>query len=269
MSKLLSAPSSLIKLIENPVISSNFRTTTWIIIGGLLFPLLSTLLTTRITFFLSFLVILTRLIPTILVTTGTLPNDQLLSTVQRGRTAAMFPANDGTSTIDPASKGLALLILGVKITHPLGFFAPGAKQTGDHFTNLVADLNAHPTQHGWISGSVVQGIPDSSSSSSGHLTLIGYFKSMDALHRFAHGEMHREAWNWWNSNVKGMPYIGVYHEAYDVPAKSWEGIYLQTPKLGLGAGRVEVDDGTWRDMLVEAKGGVWKSSEGRMGRGEK
>lgn len=66
-----------------------------------------------------------------------------------------------------------------------------------------------------------------------------------------------------------MPYIGVYHEAYDVPAKSWEGIYVQTPRLGLGAGKVEVDDGKWGDMLVEARSGVWKSSEGRMGRSEK
>lgn len=66
-----------------------------------------------------------------------------------------------------------------------------------------------------------------------------------------------------------MPYIGVYHEVYDVPAKSWEGIYVQTPKLGLGAGKVELEDGTWGDMLVEARKGVWRSSEGRMGRSEK
>ncbi|QDS72021.1 hypothetical protein FKW77_002072 [Venturia effusa] len=268
MNKLLSAPASLIKFVENPVISSNFRTTTWLLLGALLYQTLSTLLTPRLTFFICFLALLIRLIPTLLTTTGHLPNTELLSTVQPGRTVSMFPADDGSKTISPASKGLAVLILGVKITHPLGFFAPGAKKTGEHFTNLVDELNAHPSQHGWISGSVVQGIP-SSSSSSGHLTLIGYFKSMDDLHRFAHGDMHREAWNWWNKEVKRLPHIGIYHEAYDVPAKSWEGIYVQTPKLGLGAGKVELEDGRWGDMLVEARSGVWKSSEGRMGRSEK
>jgi hypothetical protein len=91
---------------------------------------------------------------------------------------------------------------------------------------------------------------------------------MDDLHRFAHGDKHREAWNWWNKNVKSMPHIGVYHEAYDVPAKNWEAIYLQTPKLGLGGGKVEMGDGTWEDMLVDARKGVWRSSAGRMGRSE-
>lgn len=92
---------------------------------------------------------------------------------------------------------------------------------------------------------------------------------MDDLHKFAHGEMHREAWNWWYKNVKGMPYIGIYHEAYDVPAKSWEAIYVQAPKLGLGAGKVQGEDGKWEDLLVEAREGVWKNSEGRMGRSVK
>jgi len=267
MSKLLSAPMSFIKFIENPIISSNFRTTTWIIIGAILFQLLASLLTTRIAFFLSFLALLSRLIPTILITAGKLPNEQL-STIKTGRTAAMFRADDGSKSINPAGKGLTLLILGIKITHPLGFFSPGAKQTGEYFTSLVKELNANPSEHGWIGGSTVQGVP-SSSASSGHLTLIGYFKTMDDLHRFAHGTMHREAWNWWNRNVKNMPHIGVYHEAYDVPSKSWEAIYVQTPKLGLSAGKVEMADGHWEDMLIEAKKGVWRSSEGRMGRSEK
>lgn len=160
------------------------------------------------------------------------------------------------------------MILGVKITHPLGFFAPSAKQTGDYFLRMVKELNANPTENGWIGGSTVRGIPSSSQENS-HLTLIGYFKTMDDLHRFAHGTTHRDAWNWWNKNVKDMPHIGVYHEAYDVPAKSWEAIYVQMPKTGLGAGKVELENGQWEDMLVEAKKGVWRSSEGRMGRTEK
>jgi hypothetical protein len=267
MSKILSAPIAFVKFIENPIISSNFRTTTWIIIGAFLFQLLASILTTRIAFFLSFVALLSRLIPTILITAGKLPNEQLTSTMS-GRTAAMFPAEDGSKSTNPAGKGLALLILGVKITHPLGFFAPGAKQTGDYFSSLVKELNTHRTEHGWIAGSTVQGNP-SSSSESGHFTLIGYFKTMDDLHKFAHGSMHRETWNWWNKNVKNMPHIGVYHEAYDVPAKSWEAIYVQTPKLGLGAGKMEIANGEWEDMLVEAKKGVWRSSEARMGRSDK
>jgi len=266
MNKLLSVPAAIIAFIENPIISSNFRTTTWIIIGALIFQLLSMILTTRIAVLLSLLGLFSRIVPTMLIATGKIPNTEL-QTVVPGKTTAMFPADDGSNTLNPSGKGLALLILGVKISHPMGFFSPGAKKTGDFFLSLVKDLNANPAEHGWLGGSTVFGNP-SSSSENGHFTLIGYFKSMDDLHRFAHGAAHRDAWNWWNKNVKEMPHIGVYHEAYDVPARHWEAVYLQTPKLGLGQGKVQMEGGEWKDLMVDARKGVWRSSAGRMGRSE-
>ena len=92
---------------------------------------------------------------------------------------------------------------------------------------------------------------------------------MAALHAFAHGKEHREAWNWWNRNVKDMPHLGVYHEAYEIPANHWEAVYLQMPKTGLGATEVAGERGELRGVVVDARRGVWKTSSGRMGRGEK
>ncbi|KAJ4361999.1 hypothetical protein N0V83_010940 [Neocucurbitaria cava] len=257
----------MLSTIDNPAISSNFRATTWILLGGLTFQLLATLLTLRITLLLSTILLFSRLLPTLMITRGLLPNAEL-SAVHPGKTSVLFPNRDGSPSSHlqkPASQGVAVLILGIRISHPLGLFAPGAKQTGDFFFSLVKDLNSHPIEeNGWLGGSTVSGHP-SDASSNGHLSIIGYFRSMDDLNRFAHGKEHREAWNWWNANAGKMPHIGIYHEAYDVPAHHWETVYLQTPRMGLGAARVK-----GRVRRKESVGGcwegVWRSSAGRMGR---
>ena len=249
-----------LKLLDNPIIANNFNTTTWLIIGALTFQLLTLILTSRIATLFALAVLFAKVVPTTLVATGKNPNEEL-STVIPGKSAALFPKADGSSGT-PGGHGLALLIIGLKISHPLGIFAPGAKETGDLFSSLVEDLNEHRGENGWLGGSAARG------NENGHVFLIGYFKSMDDLHAFAHAPHHREAWNWWNKNVKNMPHIGVYHEAYDIPAHHWEAVYIQTPKMGLGKSEVRLDDGTWESVIHDARKGVWRSSAGRMGREE-
>jgi Domain of unknown function (DUF4188) len=267
MPQILSKLRGAVEFIDHPIISSNLRTTSWIIVGALLFSAATSLLGRNIATLLALIALSTRLVPALLVATGRRPNEQLQE-VMAGKTTALFPNADGTTEgAKPSNQSMALLILGIKISHPLGYFAPGAKQAGDYFQSLVKDLNEHPTEHGWLGGSIVQGHP-SRPGELGHLSIIGYFKSMDDLHRFAHGAHHREAWNWWNKNVKSMPHLGVYHEAYDIPARHWEAVYLQTPKTGLGQAKVQVASGEMKSVIADARKGVWKSSAGRMGREE-
>jgi len=258
MSKLLSTPKAIVGFLNNPVISANFNTTTWLVIGAIAFQALSLILTHRIVTLLAISVLVFKLVPTILITRGSLPNEELQKVVP-GKTTALFPKPDG-STGSPSGRGFALLILGVKFSHPLGVFAPGVKETGDFFQKLVKDLNERPKENGYLGGSLQQG--------ENGLSIIGYFESMEELHAFAHAPMHREAWNWWNKNVKDMPHLGVYHEAYDIPANHWEAVYLQTPKLGLGNSKVFMADGRVESVIADARKGVWKSSAGRMGRAE-
>jgi hypothetical protein len=271
MNKIISIPKAIVNIIDHPVLSTNFRTTTWVIMGGAIVQLLSFLLTQRIAIFLCVGALVFRLIPTILISTGTILNPEL-GNVSPSKTTVMFPKEDGSGDLNPAGRGVALLILGIKIAHPLGFLAPGAKEAGDFFTSLVEELNNNRTKYGWLSGSIVHGIPDGGSEENGHLSIIGYFKTVKDLHDFAHGEKHRDAWNWWNKNASDLPHIGLYHETYDVPKHSWEAIYLHCPPLGLAQAKLEIEgkDGKreWTDLIVDAKKGVWRSSAGRMGRKE-
>lgn len=207
-----------------------------------------------------------RIIPAVLIAGGLMPNTEL-QYVQPGKTTVVFPGQDRSSGPDPSGHGLALLILGVRISHPLGVLAPGGKKAGDYFDSLLAELDAHPAENGWLGGTLIQE-RNTSPCSNAHLSIIGYFKTMDHLHAYAHGASHREAWRWWNLNAKDMPHIGVYHETFDVPAHHWEAIYLQTPALGLGKCRTEAEDGQLESMLIDARKGIWRSSTGRMGRGK-
>jgi hypothetical protein len=260
MSKLLAIPKSFIGFLNTSAIRAQLNTTTWIVLGGLLFHGLSLLLTQRLALLLAFAALFARLVPTILISTGQLPNEELQK-VNPGKTTALFPEADGSKG-SPSGRGFALLIIGVRISHPMGLFSPGAKQTGDYFLNLVKSLNKNPGEHGYLGGEFIQ------SSANNSLSLIGYFESMHALHEFAQGAEHREAWNWWNKNVKDMPHLGVYHEAYDVPAHHWEAIYLQTPAMGLGGVKTKLEDGSLKDVVTDARKGVWRSSAGRLGREE-
>jgi hypothetical protein len=271
MNKLLSLPKTILNLIDHPVLSTNLRTSTWLLMGGLVFQLLSALLTPRIAIFLCVGALLFRLVPTILITRGNIPNPELAN-VNPSRTTVMFPKEDGSGGLNPSGRGVALLILGIKIAHPLGFLAPGAKEAGEFFTSLVDELNNNRAKYGWLGGSMVHGVPTSGPSEHGHYSIIGYFKTIEDLHNFAHGEMHRDAWNWWNKNAGRLPHIGLYHEVYDVPKHSWEAVYLHCPPLGIAQAKVEVEgsDGKtdWTDLIVDANKGIWRSSAGRMGRKE-
>jgi hypothetical protein len=271
MNKLLSLPKTIVNLIDHPVLSSNLRTSTWVLVGGLVFQLLSTLLTPRIAIFFCIGALLFRLVPTVLITRGNIPNPEIAG-VNLSRSTVMFPKEDGSGDLNPAGKGVTLLILGIKISHPLGFLAPGAKDAGDFFTSLVDELNNNRTKYGWLAGSIVRGVPTNGASENGHLSIVGYFKSVKDLHDFAHGDMHRDAWNWWNKNASNLPHIGLYHEAYDVPKHSWEAVYLQCAPLGLAQAKVEGEGNDGKrelmDLIVDANKGPWRSSSGRMGRKE-
>jgi hypothetical protein len=258
MSKILSLPKGIIGFLNSPVIKANLNTTSWLVIGAMLFQGLSMILTRRIATLLAFAALFAKIVPVILLTTGKIPNEELKN-VNPGKTTVLFPKPDGSKGT-PSGRGFALLILGIKVSHPLGVFSPGAKETGDFFQALVKDLNQRKKENGYLGGGSNMGDHG--------IFLTGYFESMEALHNFAHGAMHRDAWNWWNKNVVNMPHIGVYHEAYDIPANHWEAVYLQTPSLGLGKSLTFLEGGQSADIIADARKGVWRSSAGRMGREE-
>jgi len=104
---------------------------------------------------------------------------------------------------------------------------------------------------------------------------ISYWRSIEDIHQFALSPIHRDAWNWWNKTVKEHPHVGIMHEMFEVPKHSgWEGIYVNYPPTGLAATTRVVDSGKsagvkeWIIPIVDASHGVYRSSRGRMAKGD-
>jgi hypothetical protein len=103
-----------------------------------------------------------------------------------------------------------------------------------------------------------------------------YWRSIEDLHAFAHGPLHREGWEWWNRTLKEHPHLAIYHEVFAVNSKNWETIYTNCEPTGLGATSYlkkgdklasAVAPDQWVSPLVDASRGQLRTMLGRMNQG--
>jgi hypothetical protein len=106
---------------------------------------------------------------------------------------------------------------------------------------------------------------------------VQYWRSIEDLHAFAHGPLHRAGWDWWDRTVKHHPHLAIYHEVYAVDSKSWEAIYTNCEPTGLGATSylrkrdklvnwVAEEEEEWISPLVDARRGKLRTMMGRVGK---
>lgn len=102
---------------------------------------------------------------------------------------------------------------------------------------------------------------------------ISYWRTIEDLHAFAHGPVHRPAWLWWEKTIKQHDMVGINHEIYEADKGHWENMYVNFQPTGLGATTFlrrgdkleggEVSD-EWISPLVDASRGKLRSSSGRL-----
>ena len=113
---------------------------------------------------------------------------------------------------------------------------------------VLADLEAHP-ERGFLAGGVYR--------SGRTLVAVQYWDSFDALDAWArdHRLPHRTPWQRYLSEALGDEAMGLWHETYLASPGSWEGVYVNLPPWGLGAGARLVEmrstSGSARDRLRE------------------
>ena len=63
-----------------------------------------------------------------------------------------------------------------------------------------------------------------------------YWRSFDQLHAYAHAKdkEHLPAWRDFNRRVGGNGAVGIFHETYMVSPGSYETVYANMPRFGLG-----------------------------------
>lgn len=103
---------------------------------------------------------------------------------------------------------------------------------------------------------------------------ISYWRSVEDIHRFALSPVHKDAWQWWSDTAKVHKHIGLMHEIFALPERSgWEGIYVNYHPTGLAATsrpvkNKETGEVAWVNPIVDASRGVYRTSHGRMSRGD-
>ncbi|PHH61891.1 hypothetical protein CDD81_7755 [Ophiocordyceps australis] len=167
----------------------------------------------------------------------------------------------------PGSGGIVVFNLGGQFNHPLGPRAPGAAAVQDFFVQMVADLASRRDELGLLSMAHWHG---SSTEGTTSINTTFYFRDVESIHRFAHEELHRTAWDYYYKNK--YPHLGIFHETFIVQPGSWETIYENCSPVGLGNGSVRLpdldDDGQprWVSTLVAADNPSLKTQKARLGR---
>lgn len=152
-----------------------------------------------------------------------------MANVNPNRTSVVFPSEKGTQE-KPSDTSMCAIILGVISNHPLGMLGPGFKEVGDYFEAMCSELANDATTHGYLGYSSWLNAADNATSS--EFMSILYFENEDALHAYAHGPLHSKAMQWWRETEKKIPHVGIMHEVFACPKKSWEAYYINYPPVG-------------------------------------
>ncbi|CZR69179.1 uncharacterized protein PAC_19079 [Phialocephala subalpina] len=191
-------------------IRANFTIVDWLLMGSLLqaIVIVSTPLPIIYVLFPTFSLVIFKLARLALKIYGVVENPRM-ENVRLGRQTALFPPKDGAVTRRPGEP-----VGGEGI--PLGLFYPTYRTVSAHARAMYRDLETHASEYGFL------GYSDYNSNDvlkQGNLLSVMYFRSVEDVQKWAHGKVHREGWDWWNSmsgNGK-TDCISIGHEIYSVP----------------------------------------------------
>jgi len=211
-----------------------------------------------------------RIIDTALITAGIKPNPYMEGVLMKKTTAQ--PLDVKGDFAGPGQEKIAILLLGAKSNHPLGFFAPDFGTVGEHLEAMTHELESEADQDTGFLGQT--GWQRKDANGADELLFISYWRSINAVHAYAHGPLHREAWKWWESTIKKHNAIGFMHEVFEADKGQWEAVYINFQPTALGATTYlrrngKTESGTvadeWVSPLLDANKGKLRTSAGRRG----
>lgn len=244
-----------------------FKPQVTIAIGSFIQAALCAILPFRWAIVPSAAILLNSIITTLIQVRSTKPSEYNEAIIP-GRVTAQLPFSSGTFGSKPSANSVVVFHLGFQINHPLGLAAPGMKEIGENFTAILKDLESNRDEYGLLTSSSWRGDERNSNNT---LLNIYYFRDMEGLQCFAHGEIHRKVWDYMN---KTKPkHIGIFHETYSVPARAYENIYVNCHPVLMGRASVRTtpageEDERWTNALVSADVPAMKTQYARMSRDE-
>lgn len=216
-----------------------------------------------------FLYLVLRIVDSFLISYGVRSNPYMKD-VFLGRRTALLPDSNGQITDE--RQAVTVLHLGVKTNSPWGVFDPKFLKVGNFFTAMTDQFNSQTPPDGFL-GQTNWERKDERGAREFNLT--SYWRSIEDVHAYANGPVHREAWMWWEKNTKDLGHIGINHELFQADPKNWENVYLNFQPTGIGAITVmkkgdKLEKGVvndeWLTPLVDARKGKLAKSSVRLGR---
>ncbi|KAF9889917.1 hypothetical protein FE257_006789 [Aspergillus nanangensis] len=248
-----------------PTIRDQLTITSWLLLGGLLQGI-SLLLLGPLALLPTICILLYRTTDHLLMALHLTPN-RYMNGVVPSKFSSQAPHPDGSFGTDPAAESIVVFHLGARSNHPLGILAPGYKAVGDRSARMNEALMADPVKYGLLGMS--RWLKQEDGAGNDTMTVY-YLRDYEALHRFAHEEIHMEAVRWWADIVKEHPHISIYHESYLVGRGQWENVFVNSKPTGVsdlwfpvrGKGEDEVE--RFVRPVVDARDGVLKSAARRL-----
>ncbi|KAJ9479291.1 hypothetical protein PHBOTO_002773 [Pseudozyma hubeiensis] len=257
------APAKGRPITMSVVLKDQLTISSWLLLGASAQCSLVGLFGARLwTLGLPVLVLGSRLIKTILQTTGVIRNP-FLDGVIHGRTTCHFPDQDGEYKGPASNKSMAVLLISVRSNHPMGVAAPGMKELGETFSACVKWLEEDSHERGFLG--MTSWINCSDRTANNELLNIGYFRSVEDIHALAHEAIHRAGWKWWNESKANLDHLTLTHEIFAVDEGSWENVFVNSAPTHLGTTVVKGEDGRWRSPLIYTSP-AHRSSANRMRR---
>ncbi|KAK7964108.1 hypothetical protein PG996_008200 [Apiospora saccharicola] len=256
------------EILEHSLIRDSFTISTWLAMGAAAQCLLAACLPLQYALLPAPALLLCRLVKTVLMTAGLVKHD-FDEGVIRGKYTAQVPGPNGTLPTSPSENGVCLLMLAARTNHPMGAFSPGFKKLGTQLEKMRAALEddkAYGDRYGFLCQTTFLVANERRTGS--QLMMMCYFRSVDGIHAFAHGPLHREAWTWWYDITKKYPHLSIQHELYNVPPGHWENIYVNAHPSGLAIDAPVRCERGWTRPLFDARKLSLKTTMGRLGRSD-
>ena len=160
-----------------------------------------------------------------------------MAKVHTGRHAAVMNSDDDE---------MVVFLIGMRINHlwQVWRWMPVAMAMPRMIAELSKDrsLGLRGRPRTFVSGRVV--------------SVLQYWESFEHLESYARNQtlQHLPAWKTFNKRINANGSVGIYHETYRVPAKSFEAIYVNMPDFGLGEAASLVPVGKGRQTAADRIG---------------
>lgn len=252
------------------LLGANFELSTLLMVGACLQSILVLTFRNKYALLPAFFVLFLRSVDTFLVMFKFKANPYMEGVI-KGRVTALVPNEDGEIT-GPGEQQVAILLLGAKSNHPMGFFSPAFLEVNDWLLRINDELDSPDTAPTGFLGQTSFFRKDQRGAMEG--CFVSYWRSIEDLHHFAHTGLHRETWLFWEKNLKRFDAVGINHEIFLAEPGAWENVYINFQPTALGAttylkkgdkvvGGKVADE--WIYPLVDARRGKLAKSSGRLG----